>query len=98
MGLKLYYMKMKLFIVIIITIRSIPLAKRKKLFFSENFDKGICTDGALIRLLRSHNEIEKAKEKLKYKENQTKRDFTVCFIKIAFVKEIRQREFMIRET
>ncbi len=50
------------------------IGDKEKDFLSENFDKGICTGGALIRLLRSHNELEKAKEKLKNKENQTKRD------------------------
>jgi len=32
------------------------IGDKEKAFFSENFDKGICTGGALIRLLRSHNE------------------------------------------
>ena len=31
-------------------------------FFEESFDNGVCTAGALVRILRKHNENEKKKE------------------------------------
>ena len=51
-----------------------PIGVKEKDFFSENFDKGICTAGALIRALRKHNDTQKVKEKETFEQNEKKRE------------------------
>jgi hypothetical protein len=51
-----------------------PIGVKEKEFFSDNFDKGICTSGALIRSLRKHNDTEKLKEKVTLVKNKKKRE------------------------
>ena len=47
---------------------------KEKEYFSENFDKGICTAGALIRSLRKHIDTEKVKEKETLEDNKKRRE------------------------
>ena len=45
------------------------IGNAEKKFFEDSFDNGVCTAGALVRILRKHNENEIKKEKDKLMKN-----------------------------